>query len=233
MNLRHALTCVGSHSALLPTMRRFLLSAALFSEIAIWTGVALGANNTVFACVKKSNGAVRIIDPSGHCKKSESPMQWNTTGPQGPTGPTGPQGPGALLLVDATGQPIGTYDTGESHVIMKVGNVPVYITADTSFDLSSIEFFHDSADCSGPRYMSTDETDVLTIGWTSDGKTAYYAQLGSPTIQFGNGSIEEIARGSDASQPGTCSPLLSSQLYPYGPPESLDLTAFTPPFHLQ
>jgi hypothetical protein len=217
-----------------PSMSRFFLGVAVFFEMAIWTSVALGANNTVFACVKNSNGAVRIVGPNGHCKDSESAMQWNITGPQGPTGPTGSQGVGAPLLVDAMGQSIGTYlISGDPKVIIKVGNTPVAILADSSFDSTGIEFFHDSSDCSGPRYLSYGETDVYSGGVTSDGKTAYYTRLGSSAIQFGNGSIEEIARGNDPSQPGTCSPLISSQLFEYVPPESLDLTAFTPPFHIR
>jgi hypothetical protein len=219
MNLRQAAACA-------------LLSVALFSEMAIWTGVALGANDTVFACVKKSNGVTRIISPSGHCKNSESPIQWNITGPQGPTGPTGPQGPGALILVDAVGQPIGTYYLDFS-VAIKVGDIAVYIAADTSFEERTIDFIHNSADCSGPRYLFDQEPSVISVGRTTDGKTAYYAQLGVAPIQLGTGSsMEEIAQGGDPSQPGTCSPLIS-ELDPYVPALSLDLSTFTPPFHLQ
>ena len=234
MNLRHALPPVGSYLALLPAMSRFLLSAVLFFEMG--TGVALGANNTVFACVKKSDGAVRIVGPSGHCKKSESPMQWSITGPQGPTGPTGPQGPGALLLVDAAGHTIGTYDVGAEWAIILVGNVRVGIAADSSgFQPSRIYFYHDSADCSGPRYLSDPDPSLFTFAETTDSKTAYYAQLGDPTpVLIGIGSTEQIAQGSDPSEPGTCEGSFSSSPpQSYAPPQSLDLTAFTPPFHFQ
>jgi hypothetical protein len=87
-----------------------------------------GAPSVVHACVKKSNGDVRIIAPGGTCKANETPLDWNIAGPsgppgpQGPTGPTGPTGatgptgpegpagpagPGLLSVVDANGQKVG------------------------------------------------------------------------------------------------------------------------------
>jgi len=51
---------------------------------------APAAAGVINACVAKT-GAVRIIT-SGTCKKKETPLTWNTIGPQGPTGPQGPSG---------------------------------------------------------------------------------------------------------------------------------------------
>lgn len=238
MNLLHVLSPVGSYSAILPAISRFLLSVALFSEMAIWTGVALGADNTIFACVKKTNGTVRIVGPSGHCKKSESPIQWNITGPQGPTGPTGPQGdpgPGALVLVDAAGRTIGTYDLGLGPAaIILVGNVRVAIEADGSgFLPSNFDFYHDSADCSGPRYLFDQDPALYAFAQTTDGRTAFYAQVGDPTpVLIGSASVERVTRGSDPSEPGTCDGSFTGPA-PFTPPQSLDLTEFTPPFHIQ
>lgn len=236
MNLRHPLSPAGLYSTILLSMSRFLLSVALFFEMTTWTGVALGVNNNVFACVKKSNGAVRIVDPSSKCKNSESAIQWNITGPQGPTGPlgsTGPQGLGTLLLVDASGHTIGTYDAGQSAIIL-VGNVRVEIGADGSgFQPSSIDFWHDSPDCSGPRYLPDPDPALFTFGETTDSKTAFYAQLGSPTpVEIVSGSVERVTKGSDASEPGTCEGSYTGPA-PFTPPQMLDLTTFTPPFHLQ
>jgi hypothetical protein len=217
---------------------RLLVGLALFSLIASRNVVAQAASNTISACVKKSNGALRVLGPVGHCKNSESPIQWNITGPQGPTGPIGsqgPQGPGGLLLEDAVGNAIGPYDLN-NRVTIKAGGVPVAILADTGFEELSFSFFHDSPDCSGLRYLNEQDPAVYAAGFTSDGKTAYYPPLGSTAVVelgLGTGSVEQIAQGADPTQPGTCSPLVSSELDPYVPAQSFDLTVFTPPFHLQ
>ena len=58
-----------------------------------------GDTSLIHACVKKSNGDLRIIAPSGSCKKGETALHWNISGLAGPQGPqgnaglTGPQGP--------------------------------------------------------------------------------------------------------------------------------------------
>lgn len=55
---------------------------------------------TIHACIHRSNGAVRIVDPGATCRQAEAPMSWNiagpagSAGPQGPAGPAGPAGPG-------------------------------------------------------------------------------------------------------------------------------------------
>ena len=150
-------------------------------------------------------------------------------------GPTGPHGLGTLLLADATGQTIGTYECCEG-VLISIGNVPVFLNVNASGFLPNEGFFfsHDSADCSGPRYLPLPASLLVSTAETTDGKTAYYAQLGSTPVVFAAGSEEVIAQGSDPSQPGTCDgPISNPTPAPYTPPQSLDLTAFVPPFHLQ
>ena len=58
------------------------------------------ANRLYTACMKNSNGNLRLIDPSlgkkstlGHCTASETQVTWNQSGPAGPPGATGGQGP--------------------------------------------------------------------------------------------------------------------------------------------
>jgi hypothetical protein len=49
-----------------------------------------------YACVKKSNGAVRIVAASKKCLKTEKRVGWNVSGIQGPQGAAGiPGAPGA------------------------------------------------------------------------------------------------------------------------------------------
>jgi hypothetical protein len=45
----------------------------------------------IFACVDSSSGSFRYPSTAG-CKKGESLLSWNQTGPQGPQGPQGVQG---------------------------------------------------------------------------------------------------------------------------------------------
>jgi hypothetical protein len=52
----------------------------------------------IHGCYKKNKGDLRVIDPSagGSCGPSETPLDWNQTGPtglKGGTGPTGATGP--------------------------------------------------------------------------------------------------------------------------------------------
>ena len=73
-----------------------------------------GSGNVYTACMLKSIGTVRLIDPSlpasnlmSHCTGFETQVTWNQTGQQGPpgsTGATGAQGPqGATGATGAQG----------------------------------------------------------------------------------------------------------------------------------
>src|SRR6266508_4248228 len=55
-----------------------------------------GDANRIHACVKTDPGApglLRIVGPNDTCKKNETALDWNITGPPGLPGPPGPQGP--------------------------------------------------------------------------------------------------------------------------------------------
>ena len=56
------------------------------------TGMFGGGGNTVDACVKPSNGTVRLLDTGQVCGVNEQPISWNIVGPVGPQGPQGPKG---------------------------------------------------------------------------------------------------------------------------------------------
>ena len=55
-------------------------------------GVSNAAGSSIKACAKKSNGAMRLIDVSKKCKKSERTLTWGTQGEAGATGATGTNG---------------------------------------------------------------------------------------------------------------------------------------------
>jgi hypothetical protein len=89
-----------SSGSILAAAALALLSATAQSSVPDASGVIHGC--------RKANGQTRVIDSATEtCSPSETPLQWNQTGPQGPigpqgptgpTGPTGPQGPAGPVL---------------------------------------------------------------------------------------------------------------------------------------
>lgn len=49
-------------------------------------------STTIFACVRKPGGLVRIVERRNDCLPSETRISWNQEGPIGPTGPAGVAG---------------------------------------------------------------------------------------------------------------------------------------------
>jgi hypothetical protein len=82
-----------------PARRWAVLSAATAAIMIAGTGVALATvpdgTGVFHGCYAKHGGELRIIDPSAgqQCKKDETAVSWNQTGPAGPQGAAGPQGP--------------------------------------------------------------------------------------------------------------------------------------------
>ena len=50
------------------------------------------APNTIYACVHRNGGHVRIVDDADDCRDPERLVTWNRVGPSGPAGPIGPVG---------------------------------------------------------------------------------------------------------------------------------------------
>ncbi len=60
--------------------------------VALGGGMALAQDgNTIRACAHKTTGALRLDSPAGGCNVSETPVTWNTQGPQGPRGEAAPR----------------------------------------------------------------------------------------------------------------------------------------------
>jgi hypothetical protein len=82
-----------------PAILAVLLVAA-FTAAGVAYGTIPDGNHVYQACMLKSVGTVRLIDPSlpatnilSHCTSLEQAISWNQVGQQGPQGAQGPQGP--------------------------------------------------------------------------------------------------------------------------------------------
>jgi hypothetical protein len=80
-------------------MRPGLVVLATTGTLIVAAGIAYAAipdtSSVIHGCFKTNKGDLRVIDPSagGSCLSSETPLNWNQTGPKGTTGMTGAQGP--------------------------------------------------------------------------------------------------------------------------------------------
>jgi len=77
---------------LLRTHRRLTVMLAALVAIGSVT-LVLAETGTITACVRNSNGEIRIVTQASDCKSNEQPLAWNLQGPVGPQGPPGPEGP--------------------------------------------------------------------------------------------------------------------------------------------
>jgi hypothetical protein len=72
--------------------------------IAAFAAVPQADAATIYTCVKKKSGTLRLVSKSTKCKKGESKLSWNTTGPAGKNGLNGLTGlNGANGAAGATG----------------------------------------------------------------------------------------------------------------------------------
>ena len=88
----------------MPSLRRALKRSFTVGTLAV-LGLLLVANlaasalangddsNEIHACYGPGNSDLRIVHSSEDCKKNETYIGWNMTGPAGETGPQGPAGP--------------------------------------------------------------------------------------------------------------------------------------------
>jgi hypothetical protein len=117
---------------------------------------------TIYACVKNSTGAMRMVAANKPCKKGETRWQWSgsgiqgpagATGAQGPAGATGPQGPAGsgssaspsptatsgFFVKDSTGDVMGDW-TGEFSTSDNMfGNPPTYASSGFTMLLNGTE----------------------------------------------------------------------------------------------
>jgi hypothetical protein len=152
-------------------------------------------------------------------------------GPQGPQGIPGPAGPAAgladfplPLVVDANGIEIGVATDPYSGAVMhRVGADAVTLWMSTTGGARSedegIDFYYSTADCSGPRYLTTAFASGLShAGFVHNG-VLFYTRTPDPlgTVQVPVGSYEHYNAHEDAMQPGVCSELPAGTTASVGP----------------
>jgi len=76
---------------MLKNARSITLPLALMAWAAIAPGTA--SAETLYGCMNKTNGGVRIVAEGVACQNSEVPVSWSSAGIQGPAGPAGAAGP--------------------------------------------------------------------------------------------------------------------------------------------
>jgi hypothetical protein len=107
-------------------MHRIIKRAAVGAAIAMTAtaGIAVasipGPNGVINGCVKKTSGAVTVIDSAAKCPTGTTPLNWNQTGPQGAPGAPG---------IDGT-DGVSGYEVVEKTAVMSPGVVMTTATAE-------------------------------------------------------------------------------------------------------
>ncbi len=69
-----------------------LIAAAAISLLAAFAMTSRADAATLYACVKKQGGSMRLVSQRAKCAKSERKVSWSTTGPAGRNGASGVNG---------------------------------------------------------------------------------------------------------------------------------------------
>ncbi len=206
--------------------------------------------NTIYACVGKTYGEVRIVSATTTCKAREIRLTWSQQGPAGPAGPQGsagapgPAGPagapgpqgqtgiGAIAVLDANGTTVGTL-LSQNTLVMNVGTQKILfnnfqISGFTTTPSTSVIFYHTSTDCSGQRYLPA--SDLPRPAYLDATQVIHYPE--NPLQTQLVASYETFSPSQPIGQPGNCSVLSPAQSYTLGPAATSPLPAFVAPFHI-
>jgi hypothetical protein len=177
-------------------------------------------------------------------------------GPQGAAGPQGPQGPpaaGGIAVFDSkgaiVGKPLGynpTINNSLEMLMSIIGTQVVTLVDDSASSATGFRtvdvannyliFYHNSADCSGPRYLYNGGQLSAFVAVTVNSQTSpiYLYYPSSAPQQMALFSAEIFQAGHTPDQPGTCQSGFNQTL-PMSIPTHIDMTTlgFAPPFHFQ
>jgi hypothetical protein len=75
-----------------PSAKQIVASIAIIALVLVGiTSWVFARGDVIHACVNPA-GQIRIVAANDACRSQETPLQWNTMGPQGPPGPKGDKG---------------------------------------------------------------------------------------------------------------------------------------------
>jgi hypothetical protein len=223
-------------------MLGFVCSALAIGTV---TYVNASSNSTIKACANKKTGAMRYI-AKGKCKKTETSLSWNQTGPQGSpgtpgaTGLSGPQGmagstglngpqgnPGSngqnFHVIDAVGRDlgptIGLSGSGRSATIIFEGGLWDVQSYSNIFngELFIGDFFSDSS-CSIPLAVLGETTSPMARGRDRDEVNPKYWKLNGDSFLMSSRVIYGYVRtGSKPDFTYICTASTDSDFYDFGP----------------
>lgn len=70
----------------------FVATAVIVLAFAGSTSATTKASGKIYACVKKTSGAVRVVTATTRCRSGERKLSWNSAGARGAAGTPGPPG---------------------------------------------------------------------------------------------------------------------------------------------
>jgi hypothetical protein len=96
------------------SMRAIGVTAAPVAAIALLIPVVASAAGatTIYACVNKKSGAMRIVSAKAKCKRTEHKLSWGTTGPAGPAGAPGTPGAAGAPGANGVGADYSSFNLG-------------------------------------------------------------------------------------------------------------------------
>jgi hypothetical protein len=74
------------------TKGAIVAAIALLMLAAASASASTSGTTTIYACVSKKSGAMRIVSAKAKCKREEHKLSWGSTGPAGPAGAAGATG---------------------------------------------------------------------------------------------------------------------------------------------
>jgi hypothetical protein len=192
-----------------------------------------------------ARGSTGVQGPAGATGPIGAPGSGGPTGPAGSSGaagmqgPQGPPGPPGLteadtvpIVVDATGRFVAS---APGHDYMQLnGDIVTADVISSGFfqdDSASAVFYHEAANCAGPRLLSS--FDPLSPTMNIYNNIGYYA--GEPLIVRTIRSVETFLEGEDVTKPSThCAPPVNTPPPDdlFGPVKTVDINSlgFVPPF---
>ena len=186
-----------------------------------------GDASLIHSCVK--NGKLRIVGPSDSCKPGATALDWpKTTG-------------SSLVLKDAHGTFVGPYDFASNVVFLSSLDGPVVALVDpTGFLQTTVAIAYASTNCSGPKLTQPRGGLVRNELEPLEG-TLYYFPVSGTTMTINSVDVRPstpaqcVSPGQVFISPNICCFTAPGSFNPFtdsfGPPGTLDISGFVPPFH--